>query len=112
MKRISFNRNWRFHLYDTPGSRWGSPDFSIRSEFAPLYYEEGSVGMASAGKDTESSQWFITHSPTPHLDGRYTIFGKVLSGMEVVESLTTRNPDQNPNLPPGDMIIGVTIEEI
>ncbi len=69
------------------GDGWGGPDFSIRSEFGPLYYEEGSVGMASTGKDTESSQWFITHSPTPHLDGRYTIFGKVVDGMEVVHRL-------------------------
>lgn len=69
------------------GDGWGGPDFSIRSEFGPLYYRAGSVGMASAGKDTESSQWFITHSPTPHLDGRYTIFARVVSGLEVVHRL-------------------------
>ncbi len=69
------------------GDGWGSPPFTIGSELGPLYYEEGSVGMASAGKDTEGSQWFITHSPTPHLDGRYTIFGKVVSGMDVVHKL-------------------------
>jgi cyclophilin family peptidyl-prolyl cis-trans isomerase len=45
------------------------------------------VGLASAGKDTESCQWFITHAPTPHLDGRYTIFAQVVSGMNVVNSL-------------------------
>jgi len=66
------------------GDGWGGPDTVIRSEFSDLYYEEGSLGMASAGKDTEGSQWFITHSSTPHLDGRYTIFGKVIRGMEVV----------------------------
>jgi cyclophilin family peptidyl-prolyl cis-trans isomerase len=43
--------------------------------------------MASAGKDTEGTQWFITHSPTPHLDGAYSIFGEVAEGMEVVHSL-------------------------
>jgi cyclophilin family peptidyl-prolyl cis-trans isomerase len=69
------------------GDGWGSPSHTIGSEFGPVYYEEGSVGMASAGKDTEGSQWFITHSPTPHLDGRYTIFGKVVSGMETVHRL-------------------------
>ncbi len=69
------------------GDGWGSPPFTIGSELGPLYYEEGSVGMASAGKDTEGSQWFITHSPTPHLDGRYTIFGKVVSGMDVVHKI-------------------------
>ncbi len=69
------------------GDGWGSPDFSIRSEFYNSYYQEGSVGMASAGKDTESSQWFVTHSPTPHLDGRYTMFGKVIEGMDVVHKI-------------------------
>lgn len=69
------------------GDGWGGPAHTIGSEFGPLYYEEGSVGMASSGKDTEGSQWFITHSPTPHLDGRYTIFGKVISGMEVVHRI-------------------------
>ncbi|MBN1252378.1 MAG: peptidylprolyl isomerase [Bacteroidales bacterium] len=69
------------------GDGWGSPDFSIRSEFSMINYEEGSIGMASAGKDTESSQWFITHSPTPHLDGRYTNFGKVISGIGIVHQI-------------------------
>lgn len=69
------------------GDGWGGPERTIRSEFSHLYYEEGSVGMASSGKDTEGSQWFITHSSTPHLDGRYTIFGKVISGMEVVQKI-------------------------
>lgn len=72
---------------DKRGDGWGSSDYSIRSEFAPLHYLEGYLGMASAGKDTESNQWFITHSPTPHLDGRYTIFAKVIDGMDVVHRL-------------------------
>ena len=69
------------------GDGWGSPDFSIRSEFVDIKYKEGSIGMASAGKDTESSQWFITHSPAPHLDGRYTNFGSVISGISIVNKL-------------------------
>ncbi len=69
------------------GDGWGGPERTIRSEFSRLYYEEGSVGMASSGKDTEGSQWFITHSSTPHLDGRYTIFGKVTKGMEIVNRI-------------------------
>ncbi|MFN8254691.1 MAG: peptidylprolyl isomerase [Bacteroidales bacterium] len=69
------------------GDGWGGPDYVINSEFSMNYFHEGSLGMASAGKDTESSQWFITNSPTPHLDGRYTNFGKVLAGMEVVHQL-------------------------
>ncbi|MBF9252041.1 peptidylprolyl isomerase [Pontibacter sp. 172403-2] len=83
---------------DKRGDGWGSSDYSIRSEFAPLKYKEGYVGMASAGKDTESNQWFITHSPTPHLDGRYTIFAKVVEGMDVVHQLEV-----------GDRIIDVVL---
>jgi cyclophilin family peptidyl-prolyl cis-trans isomerase len=66
------------------GDGYGSEAYSIRSEFSLRRYSEGSVGMASAGKDTEGTQWFITHSPTPHLDGRYTLFATVESGMDVV----------------------------
>ncbi len=69
------------------GDGYGSEAYSIRSEFSLRRYDEGSVGMASAGKDTEGTQWFITHSPTPHLDGRYTLFAKVESGMEVVHKI-------------------------
>jgi cyclophilin family peptidyl-prolyl cis-trans isomerase/HEAT repeat protein len=71
------------------GDGYGSLDFTIRSEVAEAYYDdEGYVGMASAGPDTEGTQFFITHSPTPHLDGRYTIFGKVIAGMDVVHRIT------------------------
>jgi cyclophilin family peptidyl-prolyl cis-trans isomerase len=69
------------------GDGWGSEDYSIRSEFAPRTYATGSIGMASAGKDTEGTQWFITHSPTPHLEGRYTLFAEVIKGMETVHKL-------------------------
>lgn len=70
------------------GDGYGSTELLIRSEFSPLMYEEGSIGMASAGKDTESCQFFITHVPTPHLNGRYTLFGKIISGMKVIHTLT------------------------
>ena len=67
------------------GDGYGSLDYSIRSELGPKYYDdEGYIGMASSGNHTECTQWFITHSPTPHLDGNYTLFGKVISGIEVV----------------------------
>jgi cyclophilin family peptidyl-prolyl cis-trans isomerase/HEAT repeat protein len=70
------------------GDGYGSPDYSIRTEVPQMSYSgEGYVGMASAGQDTESSQWFITHSATPHLEGNYTIFGKVVEGMDVVHSI-------------------------
>lgn len=53
----------------------------------PHSYATGSIGMASAGKDTEGTQWFITHSPTPHLEGRYTLFAEVVSGMDIVHQI-------------------------
>lgn len=80
------------------GDGLGSADYSIRSEFSLLRYATGSVGLASAGKDTESTQWFITHSPAPRLDGRYTIFGTVSKGMENVHRLEV-----------GDSILSVTL---
>lgn len=81
------------------GDGWGSEDYSIRSEFSSRAYKTGSVGMASAGKDTECTQWFITFSPTPHLDGRYTIFGEVVEGLSAIDYLQV-----------GDKILGVQIE--
>lgn len=72
---------------DPTGSGYGGPGYSIRSEFSPLNYDTGMIGMASSGKDTEGSQFFITHSATPHLDGRYTLFGKVTEGMSVVNNI-------------------------
>ncbi|RMF62784.1 MAG: hypothetical protein D6743_11695, partial [Calditrichaeota bacterium] len=72
---------------DPRGDSWGSPGYSIRSEFNKHPYLRGTVGMASAGKDTEGCQFFITHSAQPHLDGRYTVFGQVVSGMDVVDAI-------------------------
>ncbi|HVN48148.1 MAG TPA: peptidylprolyl isomerase [Bacteroidota bacterium] len=72
---------------DPRGDGWGGPDFILRTETSLVKFERGSCGMASAGKDTEGSQFFITHMPTPHLDGRYTIFGTVIQGMEIVDRL-------------------------
>lgn len=69
------------------GDGFGSEDYSIRSEFSRRNFTTGTVGMASAGKDTEGTQWFITHSPAPHLDGRYTIFAEVERGMDTVHKI-------------------------
>ncbi|MGW8267760.1 MAG: peptidylprolyl isomerase [Longimicrobiales bacterium] len=66
---------------------YGGPGFKIRSEFTETPYLRGVVGMASSGKDTEGSQFFITHSMQPHLDGGYTVFGWVREGMDVVDVL-------------------------
>ena len=70
---------------DPQGNGWGGPGYAIRSEFGYEHYARGVVGMASSGKDTEGSQFFVTHSNQPHLDGRYTIFGRVISGMDAVD---------------------------
>jgi cyclophilin family peptidyl-prolyl cis-trans isomerase/HEAT repeat protein len=69
---------------DPTGTGSGGPGYTIRCEYNRLHYEPGMVGMALSGKDTGGSQWFITHSPQLHLDGRYTIFARVTRGMDVV----------------------------
>jgi HEAT repeat protein len=69
------------------GDGWGDPGYYIRSEFNQYRYKRGMVGIAHSGKDTGGSQFFITHSSQPHLNGRYTIFGKVTKGMDVVDRI-------------------------
>jgi peptidylprolyl isomerase len=69
------------------GNGWGHPGYELRCEYNRLRYERGMVGMAHAGKDTGGSQFFVTHSRQPHLDGRYTIFGRVVEGMDVVDRI-------------------------
>lgn len=73
---------------DPTGTGWGGPGYDIISEFSDMNFETGYVGMASAGKDTESSQFFIMQGSHPHLNGRYTIFAKVIEGMDVVNNIT------------------------
>jgi peptidylprolyl isomerase len=72
---------------DPTGTGFGGPGYTIRSQYNDLEYSAGAVGMASSGKDTEGSQFFITHSPQPHLDDRYTLFGYVTSGQDVVDQI-------------------------
>ena len=80
------------------GTGSGGPGYTIRCEYNMLRYGPGMVGMALSGKDTGGSQWFITHSPQPHLDGRYTIFARVTKGMEVVHRVVQ-----------GDRVLKITI---
>ncbi len=95
-KQRRFYRGLTFHRVvpnfvvqggDPRGDGWGGPGYSLRSEFSMEEFGTGTVGIASAGKDTEGSQFFVTHSPQPHLDGRYTVAGKVVGGMDVVDEL-------------------------
>ena len=72
---------------DPRGDGEGGPGFTIRDELNELPYLRGTVGMALDWEDTGGSQFFITHSPQPHLDARYTVFGRVVAGMDVVDQL-------------------------
>jgi cyclophilin family peptidyl-prolyl cis-trans isomerase len=72
---------------DPRGDGTGGPGYAIRDEINPLRYERGAVGMALAGPDTGGSQFFLTLSPQPHLDGGYTVFGEVVSGAEVMDQI-------------------------
>jgi cyclophilin family peptidyl-prolyl cis-trans isomerase/HEAT repeat protein len=85
---------------DPRGDGNGGPGYQIRCEINEVPYERGAVGMALSGKDTGGSQWFVTHSPQPHLDGGYTVFGRVVSGMEVVDNIVR-----------GDRISRITVTE-
>jgi cyclophilin family peptidyl-prolyl cis-trans isomerase/HEAT repeat protein len=72
---------------DPRGDGSGGPGYSIRDELNDRPYVRGTVGMALSGPDTGGSQFFITHSPQPHLDAKYTVFGHVVSGMDVVDKI-------------------------
>ncbi|HEX8494044.1 MAG TPA: peptidylprolyl isomerase [Pyrinomonadaceae bacterium] len=72
---------------DPRGDGNGGPGYQIRCEINEARYEHGAVGMALSGKDTGGSQWFVTHSPQPHLDGGYTVFGRVREGLEVIDRI-------------------------
>src|SRR2546430_1469799 len=72
---------------DPRGDGWGGPGFALRDELNPVRYETGTVGMALSGPDTGGSQFFITHSPQPHLDSTYTVFGRVVSVLATLGSV-------------------------
>ena len=83
---------------DPRGDGNGGPGYQIRCEINQVLYDRAAVGMALSGKDTGGSQWFVTHSPQPHLDGGYTVFGRVVTGMDVVDRIVR-----------GDVIQSITI---
>jgi len=73
---------------DPRGDGWGGPGFVLRDEVNPVRYDVGTMGMALSGPDTGGSQFFITHSAQPHLDGTYAAFGRVVQGLEVLAAIT------------------------
>jgi cyclophilin family peptidyl-prolyl cis-trans isomerase/HEAT repeat protein len=87
---------------DPRGDGNGGPPYQIRCEINEVPYERGAVGMALSGKDTGGSQWFVTHTPQPHLEGGYTVFGRVASAtdMRVVDSIVR-----------GDLIRSINVTE-
>ena len=97
---------------DPSGTGVGGPGYLVQNEISTLKYDkEGVVGMANSGANTNGSQFFITLGPQTALDGNYTIFGQVVSGMDVVKKLTLRDPNTQTDLPEGDRILSVTITE-
>jgi cyclophilin family peptidyl-prolyl cis-trans isomerase len=101
---LSFHRvvpNFVAQGGDPHGDGWGGPRYYIRCEYSEEPYVRGTVGIATSGKDTGGSQFFITLSPQPHLEGRYTIFGHVIGGMENVDQIDR-----------GDLIKKIVIEEV
>jgi cyclophilin family peptidyl-prolyl cis-trans isomerase/HEAT repeat protein len=72
---------------DPRGDGWGGPGFVLRDEINPVRYDVGIVGMALSGPDTGGSQYFITHSAQPYLDGTYTVFGRVAAGIPILDAI-------------------------
>jgi cyclophilin family peptidyl-prolyl cis-trans isomerase len=98
---------------DPTGTGFGGPGYAFVNEVSSelTFDKPGRLAMANAGPDSNGSQFFITYIPSPQYDGDYTIFGQVIEGMDVLESLSLRDPSQSFDLPPGDSILSVTIEE-
>jgi peptidyl-prolyl cis-trans isomerase B (cyclophilin B) len=93
---------------DPTGTGSGGPGYQFADEFSDRKHVEGTLSMANAGANTNGSQFFITYVATPHLDGKHTVFGKLVAGMDVLKSLTPRDPAQNPDYE-GDKIISIEI---
>ncbi len=98
---------------DPTGTGFGGPGYYIPNEVDDTltHAEIGMVAMANSGADRNGSQWYITLGDVSQLDGGYTIFGRVVEGLEVVQALTPRDPATDPEAPAGDQIETITIEE-
>ncbi|HLO34420.1 MAG TPA: peptidylprolyl isomerase, partial [Anaerolineales bacterium] len=98
---------------DPSGTGKGNPGYYVITEINPslTFDRPGMVAMVNSGPDTSGSQFFITYAPTTQYNGQYTIFGQVLSGMDVLRQLTPRDAQPGTDTPPGDKLISVSIEE-
>jgi len=97
---------------DPTGTGKGGPGYTIPDEFSDRPFEKGTLGMANTGRaNSGGSQFFICLDAQSPLNGRYTVFGQVTDGFEVLQNLTPRDPSTSPDLPPGDKILEITVTE-
>jgi cyclophilin family peptidyl-prolyl cis-trans isomerase len=113
---VTFHRvipNYVAQAGDPSGTGYGGPGYAFINEVvAGLEFDrEGMLAMANAGEGSNGSQFFITYGPATTLNGRYTIFGQVIDGMDTLRNLTPRNIDEKADLPPGDLILTATVVE-
>jgi cyclophilin family peptidyl-prolyl cis-trans isomerase len=97
---------------DPVGDSTGGPGYFLPVERNDLKHEIGAIAMARSVQGVSGSQFYITLAPQPNLDTQgFTVFGKVVSGQDVLQGLTRRDPQRNPRAAPGDKILDITIEE-
>jgi len=95
---------------DPTGTGMGNAGYRFDDEFTEHKHEAGTLSMANSGPNTNSAQFFITFTPQHGLDNKHSVFGQLIEGMDVLESLTPRDPSKNPQFT-GDKILRITIEE-